>query len=116
MATAEKAIVRTEAFSRSFGIPVKLSEVGVRSEDFEAMAEHVEKFWYPLSGAFTPIGRANSESVVLTDALKAAGASSVGKKRPAVLFVVWGPGLKNTEQEKPPAVAKPGRCFKSVRH
>ena len=58
MATAEKAISRTEAFFRSLGIPAKLSEVGVRSEDFEAMAEHVEKFWYPLSGAFTPIDRA----------------------------------------------------------
>lgn len=58
MATAEKAISRTEAFFRSLGIPAKLSEVGVRAEDFEAMAEHVEKFWYPLSGAFTPIDRA----------------------------------------------------------
>lgn len=58
MATAEKASSRTEAFFRSLGIPAKLSEVGVRAEDFEAIAEHVEKFWYPLSGAFTPMYRA----------------------------------------------------------
>lgn len=58
MATAEKASSRTEAFFRSLGIPAKLSEVGVRAEDFEAMAEHVEKFWYPLSGAFTLMDRA----------------------------------------------------------
>lgn len=55
---------RTEAFFRSLGIPAKLSEVGVRAEDFEAMAEHVEKFWYPLSGAFTPMDRAGALGIL----------------------------------------------------
>ena len=57
-ANARKAIECTAEFFASIGLPRTLAELKVTDEHFEEMAEHVEKFWYPLANAFRPIDRA----------------------------------------------------------
>jgi alcohol dehydrogenase YqhD (iron-dependent ADH family) len=68
METALKAIEKTAEFFASIGIPAHLSELGVTSEHFEAMADHVIAHWYPLTGAIRPIDKAGILKI-LTDSL-----------------------------------------------
>ena len=57
-ANARKAIECTAEFFASIGLPRTLAELKVTDEHSEEMAEHVEKFWYPLANAFRPSDRA----------------------------------------------------------
>lgn len=57
METAKKAIDKTAEFFRSIGIPATLTEVGVDASNFEEMADHVAKIWWPLSQALRPIDK-----------------------------------------------------------
>ena len=58
METARKAIDKTAEFFSSIGIPAHLSDLGVTSEHFEEMADHVMSHWWPLAGAIRPIDKA----------------------------------------------------------
>lgn len=55
---AEKAIELTAEFFKKIGLPSRLSELKIDDSHFEEMADHVIKFWHPLSGAFRPIDKA----------------------------------------------------------
>ncbi|MGN1280734.1 MAG: iron-containing alcohol dehydrogenase [Succinivibrio sp.] len=55
---ANDAIDMTAAFFRSIGLPSRLSEVGIDDSHFEAMAEHIQKFWFAdLKTAIYPLGK-----------------------------------------------------------
>ena len=57
METAKKAIDLTADFFKSIGLPAKLSDLHVKNDYFEAMADHVLKHWFPLEGAFRPLDK-----------------------------------------------------------
>ncbi len=58
MENAKKAIDLTADFFKSIGLPSTLSELGVTSEHFEEMADHVLANWMPLDTAIVKIDKA----------------------------------------------------------
>ncbi len=58
MAVAKEAIEKTAEFFRSLGLPSRLSEMGVGSEHFEDMADHVFKIWFgDFKDAIRPLNK-----------------------------------------------------------
>lgn len=58
MTVANQAIQKTADFFKSIGLPAKLSDIGVTSEHFEAMADHVQSHWFAdLKLAIRPVDK-----------------------------------------------------------
>lgn len=57
MAVAKLGIQKLREFFDEIGLPKSLSELGVGSENFEAMADHVLSFWSPLDTAIWPVDK-----------------------------------------------------------
>ena len=56
METANEAIIKTEEFFKSIGMPSKLRDLGISDEHFDDMATHIEEHWFaPLSIAIRPV-------------------------------------------------------------
>lgn len=58
MEIAKLAIAKTSEFFKSIGLPQTLSELGVTSEHFEDMADHMLSHWMPVETAIRPIDKA----------------------------------------------------------
>lgn len=58
---AEQAIVKTEEFFRSIGLPMMFGEIGIDDRNFDAMSEHAAACG--LSSAFVPLSAADVRSI-----------------------------------------------------
>lgn len=64
-ALAEAGLAALEAFYKTIGIPAGLSELGIKDEHFEAMAEHIVAHWFaPLEAFPVPFTKADVVEVL----------------------------------------------------